>query len=57
MELDNDNQSDNSSKGKGGQDPLKKGIGIWQKRWPEDMSSVEIAKKLRKGQWDRSRDQ
>lgn len=37
-----------------GDDPLKKAVGIWKDKWPEDMSSVEVAKKMREQQWKRS---
>lgn len=37
-----------------GEDPLKKAVGIWKDKWPEDMSSVEVARKLRERQWKRS---
>lgn len=28
-------------------DPLKEAVGIWKDKWPEEMSSVEVAKEMR----------
>lgn len=37
-----------------GSDPLKEAVGIWKDKWPKDMSSVEVARKMREQQWKRS---
>lgn len=31
-------------------DPLTEAVGIWKKRWPAEVSSVEIVRRIRNGE-------
>jgi hypothetical protein len=43
------NPKDLNSIKQNGADPMIKAVGIWKDRWPKEVSSVEIVRRIRNG--------